>query len=81
MAKKLEEFPQEIQESLTDGSQQIFVAAFNSAVSDGLDEEAATNVAWNSLKPNYEKGSDGKWHFRQASDTGIHNKPITTGGN
>ncbi len=81
MAKKLEEFPQEIQETLADGSQQIFVAAFNSAVSDGLDETAATQVAWNSLKPNYEKGPDGKWHFRQQPDTGIHNKSITTGGN
>lgn len=81
MAKQLEEFPQEIQENLADGSQQIFVTAYNSAVSDGLDEEAATNVAWNSVKQNYEKGADGKWYFRQQPDTGIHHKAVTSGGN
>jgi cation transport regulator len=81
MTKKIEDFPQEIQQNLVDGAQQIFITAFNSAVSDGLSEDAATEVAWNSLKPNYEQGADGKWHFKQASDTGIHNKAITTGGN
>jgi len=74
-------FPQETQENLADGSQQIFITAFNRAVSDGLDEEAATNVAWNTVKHDYEKGADGKWHFRQHPDTGIHHKAITTGGN
>ncbi len=81
MAKQLDAFPREIQEDLTDGAQQIFLAAFNSATTNGMSEAAAMEVAWNSLKPNYEKGADGKWHFRQAPDTGIHNKSITTGGN
>lgn len=79
MAKQLDEFPTEIREKLTDGAEQIFVAAYNSAISDGMDEEAATRVAWNSLKPNYQEGEDGKWHIH--TDTAIHNKPITTGGN
>ena len=81
MTKKLDEFPTEIKDRLADGAEQIFVAAYNSAIDNGMDEQAAERVAWNSLRPNYEQGADGKWHFRQAPDTGIHNKPITTGGN
>ena len=80
MAKQLEQFPAEIRENLLDGAQQIFVTAYNSAIEDGLSEEAATQVAWNSLHPNYEQGPDGKWHIR-ANEPGIHGKAITTGGN
>ncbi len=78
--KKLEEFPAEIKDTLTDGSQQIFVAAYNSASEDGMSEQAAMNVAWNSIKPYYEKGNDGKWH-RKPQVTNIHHKAVTSGGN
>jgi cation transport regulator len=67
MAKQLEDFPADVRENLTDGSQQIFLAAFNSASANGMSEEGALQVAWNSLKPGFEQGSDGKWHRRPMS--------------
>lgn len=78
--KKLEEFPVEVKEQLTEGSQQIFVAAFNSARGNGLSEDGATRVAWNTVKHDYEQGADGKWH-RRPQQTNIHHKAITSGGN
>ncbi len=78
--KQLDEFPSEIKEQLLDGAQQIFVAAFNSARDNGMDEEAATRVAWNTIKENYEQGPDGKWH-RQPEDTNQRFKSVQSGGN
>jgi cation transport regulator len=80
MAKQLDEFPAEIRENLTDGSQQVFVTAYNSAISDGMSEEGALRVAWNTIEHDFQKGEDGKWR-RRADEPGIHNKSITTGGN
>ena len=78
--KQLEDLPSDIREQLTDGAQQIFLAAYNSAQQDGMSEEAALKVAWNSIQENYNKGEDGKWH-RKPDSAGIHHKAITTGGN
>lgn len=80
MAKQLEELPADVRDSLEDGSQQIFLTALNSAMDNGMDEQSAMNVAWNSIATNYEKGSDGKWH-RKGDEPGIHNKAVTSGGN
>jgi cation transport regulator len=80
MAKQLDEFPSDIKESLLDGSQQVFMAAYTSAADNGMSEEAATKVAWTTIEHAFAKGEDGKWH-RRADEPGIHNKSITTGGN
>jgi cation transport regulator len=74
------ELPQEIQEQLPEHAQQIFLAAFSAAQTDGMSEEGARDVAWNSVKNEYEPGQDGKWQ-RKPEDPPIHNKAITTGGN
>jgi cation transport regulator len=79
-AKQLDEFPAEVREQLADGSQQIFMAAFNSASENGMDEDAAMRVAWNTVEHDYQKGEDGKWH-RRPQQNNIHNKATTSGGN
>jgi cation transport regulator len=78
--KQLDDFPTEVKEQLEDGAQQIFVAAYNSAQSDGMSEQGALQVAWDSIKQNYQQGEDGKWR-RKPADTNIHNKAIPSGGN
>lgn len=75
-----EELPQEIREQLPEHAQQIFVAAFNAAESNGMDETEARDVAWSSVRNEYEQGRDRQWQ-RKPEDTAIHNKSITTGGN
>ncbi|MDF2387295.1 ChaB family protein [Nostoc ellipsosporum NOK] len=77
---KIDELPQDIQEQLPQHAQQIFLAALNAAQKDGLSEEGAREVAWNSVRNEYEPGKDGKWQ-RKSEDPPIHNKAITTGGN
>ena len=78
--KTIEDLPNEIKEQLADGSQQIFVAAYNSAQSDGISEQGAMNVAWNSVKQYYDQGQDGKWH-RKPEERNIHKKAVPSGGN
>ena len=78
--QKLEDLPSDIRDQLADGSQQIFLAAFNSAQSDGMSEEAARKVAWDTVKYDYEQGDDGKWH-RKAQPSNVNYKAVPTGGN
>jgi cation transport regulator len=79
-AKQIDDLPSEVREQLPQGAQQIFLAAFNSAHHDGLSEEGATRVAWNSVERGYEKGADGKWQLKpQVSN--ITNKAVQSGGN
>ena len=78
--KQLSELPSEITEQLEEGSQQIFLTALNSAQEDGMDEEAAMRVAWNTVEYDYEKGDDGKWH-RRPQQSNITNKSVQSGGN
>lgn len=54
--------PQEAQD-LPEGAQNVFKAAFQSAQKDGLSQEAATKVAWNTINQHYEKGEDGNWNY------------------
>jgi cation transport regulator len=79
-AKKLDEFPSEVKEQLPEGARNIFLAAFNSASGDGLDEEAAMRVAWNTVRHDYEQGADGSWQ-RKSEENNIHGKAVTSGGN
>ena len=47
--QQFDTLPSEAQE-LPLGAQHIFQAAFKSASEDGMSEDAATRVAWNSVK-------------------------------
>ncbi|MFN6559136.1 MAG: ChaB family protein [Nostoc sp. ChiSLP01] len=76
----INQLPEDIKQQLPEHAQQIFAAALSSAQKDGLSEEGAREVAWNSVRNEYEPGSDGKWQ-RKGEDTAIHNKSVTSGGN
>lgn len=74
--------PQEIASSMDkfqEGSQQIFIAAFKSAKENGMDEQAALNVAWNTVKHDYVE-QDGVWRRRPQQEN-VHNKAVQAGGN
>ncbi len=73
------ELPLEIKQ-LPEHAQQIFLAAFSSAKEDGMSEEAALSVGWNSIKDSYEQTDSGEWKLK-SEDTNIHNKSIQSGGN
>ncbi|BDI20304.1 cation transport regulator [Nostoc cf. commune SO-36] len=77
---KIEELSEDIKQQLPEHAQQIFLAALNAAQKDALSEEGAREIAWNSVKNEYEPGNDGKWQ-RKPEDTAIHNKSVTSGGN
>lgn len=73
----LESLPQEVKEHLPQGAQQIFLAAFNSAESDGLSQEGATQVAWNSVRAEYSQTSEGKWsHKTDDRDDAVDTSPL-----
>ncbi len=72
--------PAELQEQLLDGSAPIFMAAMKSAQENGMDEESAKKVAWNTVKHDYFQGEDGKWR-RKAQHENVHNKAVQSGGN
>jgi cation transport regulator len=78
---KIEELPQELQEQLPNEGQQIFVAAFNAAQRDGMSEEGARQVAWNSVKNRYYQGADGKWQLRTDDDFARGKQGVVSGGN
>ncbi|MBD2296748.1 ChaB family protein [Anabaena sphaerica FACHB-251] len=77
---KIEELPQDIKDRLPQHAQQIFVAAFNAAKSDGMIENDALEVAWNSVHNEFEPDSEGNWH-RKPEDPAIHHKAVMSGGN
>ena len=76
---KVDELPSEVRD-MPQHAQNIFMAAFNAASGDGMSEQAAHNVAWNSVKQEYEQGGDGKWQLKP-EDTNIHGKAVPSGGN
>jgi len=78
--RAINQLPEDIKQQLPEHAQQIFAAALNAAQKDGLSEEGAREVAWNSVRNEYEQGSGGKWQ-RKGEDTAIHNKSVTSGGN
>jgi cation transport regulator len=77
--QQLENLPEEAK-ALPEGAQKIFAAAMNSAQSDGLSADGAKQVAWNTIKHDYEQNSDGSWQ-RRAQQENITNKSIQSGGN
>ena len=78
---KVDDLPSEIRNKLPDEhAQQMFLAAFNGAQTDGMNEEDAMHVGWNSISQLYEQGTDGNWH-KKVEDTNIHNKALPSGGN
>ncbi|GAB1543024.1 hypothetical protein NUACC21_56980 [Scytonema sp. NUACC21] len=77
---KVDELAQDLKQQLPQEAQQIFVAAFNAAQSDGISEDGARRVAWNSVRNQYAQDKDGKW-YAKGDVTAIHNKAVTSGGN
>lgn len=78
--KQLSDLPAEITEKLPEGAQNIFLAAFNSAQENGMSEQGAMDVAWNSVKQGYSQGEDGQW-YKVPQDSNTHHKAVTSGGN
>lgn len=66
----IDNLPQDVKEKLPQGAQQIFMAAFNGASSDGMSEDAAREVAWNSVKNSYEPGGNGQWQHKAEGGAG-----------
>lgn len=59
--QNLEDLPAEVTEKLPHHGQQLFMAAFNAASENGMDEKNATQVAWNSVKNSYQPDREGQW--------------------
>jgi cation transport regulator len=76
----IDELPGDIKDKLQDGAAPIFMAAFNSAQKDGMSEDGAMQVAWNTIKNDYQQGADGSWH-RKPDDTNQRFKSVQSGGN
>jgi cation transport regulator len=77
--QQFDTLPSEAQE-LPQGAQNIFKAAFKSASDDGMSEDAATSVAWNSVKAEYTKDESGTW-VHKGDDTNQTLKSTQSGGN
>jgi cation transport regulator len=60
--QQISDLPESVKEHLPNHAQEIFLAAFNSAIEQYSEEERAFRVAWGAVKRDYEKGEYGKWH-------------------
>ncbi|MEB3355211.1 MAG: ChaB family protein [Synechococcales bacterium] len=58
----LDNLPQDIQGSMPEYAQRVFMTAYNSAESDGMSHEGATQVAWDTVKHEYVQDENGQWH-------------------
>jgi cation transport regulator len=58
----LSDLPDSVRHHLPKHAQEIFRAAFNSALDEYGEEERAFQVAWAAVKRKYEKGENGNWH-------------------
>ncbi|BAY98395.1 ChaB family protein [Tolypothrix tenuis PCC 7101] len=56
------DLPDSVKNHLPKHAKEIFLAAFNHALSEYGEEETAFKVAWASVKRDYEKGADDEWH-------------------
>jgi cation transport regulator len=74
--ENVEALPQDVQEKLPKEAQAIYMTAFNNASENGMNEGAAQDVAWSSVKNSYEQGDDGQWHHKPEGGTGPSDKPI-----
>lgn len=59
----LENLPQDVKDTLPEEAQNMFIAAYNSVLDNNGDDNAAMNVAWQTIErnPHYQRGEDGKW--------------------
>ena len=60
----IEALPQDVQSTLPQPAQQIYMAAYNGASSDGMNEENAKQVAWNSVKNVFVQTDSGEWVYK-----------------
>lgn len=60
--QEINALPDSVKNHLPKHAQEIFLAAFNSAIEEYNEEETAFKVAWSAVKHKYEKGEDGNWH-------------------
>lgn len=60
--QEINALPDSVKNHLPKHAQEIFLAAFNSAIEEYDEEETAFKVAWSAVKHKYEKGADGNWH-------------------
>ncbi|OKH39726.1 cation transporter [[Phormidium ambiguum] IAM M-71] len=60
--QEINDLPDSVTNHLPKHAQEIFLAAFNSAIEEYDAEETAFKVAWSAVKHKYEKGEDGNWH-------------------
>lgn len=67
--QQLEDLPQEVTEKLPKHGQQLFMTAYNAVSENGMNEENATKVAWDSVKNSYQQDSSGKWVSIENSNT------------
>lgn len=80
MAEQAMELPADLQDKLQDGSANIFKAAMQSAMGNGMSQEGAMEVAWNTIKNDYRQDESGNWK-RKADDTPYSNKGVQGSGN
>lgn len=59
--KQLDDLPTEVKDKLPQHGQQLFMAAYNASSEDGMNENSATQVAWNSVKGSYKQDENGNW--------------------
>ncbi|MBD1877714.1 MULTISPECIES: ChaB family protein [unclassified Coleofasciculus] len=83
--QQVNNLPSEVQ-ALPEAAQQIFQAAFKSAQEDGMDEESARKVAWNTIKSEYRQGENGEWERTPEMINEDNSNPVTraavqSGGN
>jgi len=60
--QQIQDLPDSVKNNLPQHAQEIFRAAFNSALEEYGEEESAFRVAWSAVKHDYEKSDDGHWH-------------------
>jgi cation transport regulator len=60
--QQIQDLPDSVKNNLPQHAQEIFRAAFNSALEEYGEEESAFRVAWSAVKRDYEKSDDGHWH-------------------
>lgn len=77
----INELAPEIREGLPQHAQQIFVAAFNAAQSNGMNDSDASEVAWSSVRNQFYQGQDGKWHIKTDDGFQKGKKAVVSGGN
>lgn len=66
----IEDLPAELKDSMPEGARRIFVAAYQSAMSDGLNEEEARQVGFNSLRNMYVQNENGQWEQKPEEISG-----------